>query len=169
MKPNSPKSTALLKHYVEKSGDLYRFDEIPSEWQDWIVKAIGKRPGIHRDLNPYNSNIFDLRNSLGHFDVKVTLLTTGKAKYEILDVYQFGFIPNDKTQKGRHGFPLGELSEVQLKAARALLPSTDYHNPGGFNERWEIKAIGKETMILIPQQVLAEQGKPFKVEGSFER
>src|SRR5919108_5333661 len=37
LKQESPVSTALLKHYVEGSGDRYVIDPIPTEWQDWIV------------------------------------------------------------------------------------------------------------------------------------
>ncbi|NJD06635.1 MAG: hypothetical protein FIA97_09075 [Methylococcaceae bacterium] len=168
-KPDSPVSTALLKHYVEGSGEPYELEAVPAPWQDWIVKATGERPGLHRDLNPYNSGLFDLRNSLGHFDVNVTANADNSKSYAITDTYQFGFKANDKAQQGRHGFPLGSLNEWELAALRRLLPDGEYNNPGGFRESWEIKTLGKETVLLIPQQFLARQGKAFKVSGGFSR
>lgn len=169
IKQDSPISTDLLKHYVKRSGATYTIDPVPSEWQDWIVKSVGKRRGKISSVSPYNSGLFDLRNSLGHFDLKVTEVGKGKIQYDISDVYQFGHTPNDKNQRGRHGFPLGTLSETQIAMIRKLLPDGTYHNPGGFDERWEIKVIGKETTLLIPQQFLSEQGVPFEVRGAFIR
>lgn len=169
VKQASPFSTRLLKHYVERSGDTLDLGDIPVEWQDWIVKTTRGRAGKHRDLNPYNSGLFDLRNSLGHFDVDVQPGQGTKKLYVISDTYQFGFTPNDKQQKGRHGFPVGRPSEWQLAAVKKLLPTAQYQNPGGFKERWEIRTSGKETILMIPQQYLAEQGKQFVVTGRFER
>jgi hypothetical protein len=168
-KPDSPVSTALLKHYVEGSGAPYVLENIPAPWQDWIVQVTGGRPGLHRDLNPYDSNLFDLRNSLGHFDVNVTVNGDNSKSYAITDTYQFGFIANDKAQRGRHGFPLGALNDWELAALRRLLPEQQYANPGGFQETWEIKTLGKETVLLIPQQFLARQGKAFEISGRFSR
>jgi len=169
LKPDSPYSIALLRHYVEGTGDQYDLGKIPKEWQDWIVKTTKAKPGRHADLNPYNSGIYDLRNSLGHFDVVITERKGSRPNiYEIQDTYEFGFIKNDRSQKGRHGFPLGEPSDSKLRVLRSLLPTKEYQNPGGFKERWEIKKIGRETILYIPQEVLATVGKPFKVRGKFE-
>ncbi len=169
-KPDSPYSTALLRHYVEGSGETYQLKEIPQPWQDWIVKVTKGKPGRHPNLDPYNSGLFDLRNSLGHFDVVVKKDRGSNLKtYHLSDTYQFGFKKNDRRQRGRHGFPCGDLDEGAIQAIRRLLPSGEYQNPGGFKERWEIKKVGKETILFIPQQFLAENGKPFKVEGSFTR
>jgi hypothetical protein len=169
MKQASPFSTALLKHYVERSGEPYRLDGIPKEWEDWIIKATGSRVGKHRGLDPYNSGLYDLRNSLGHFDVTVKIYTDATKTYEISDKYEFGYFANDKSQKGRHGFPLGVMSEWKLESARRMLPQTEYFNPGGFKEKWEIRTLGKETILFIPHQFLMEQGKAFSVTGSFIR
>ena len=169
VKQASPFSTALLKHYVERSGAVYSLEGIPAEWQDWIVKATGGRLGKHLELNPYNSGLFDLRNSLGHFDVEVKAGSGAKKTYVISDVYQFGYTKNDKFQRGRLGFPIGNPSSWQLEAAKKLLPRGEYANPGGFKEKWEIRTSGKETILLIPQQYLEQQGKPFPVTGDFER
>jgi hypothetical protein len=64
-------------------------------------------------LDPYNS---------GHFDVIVKLISDNTETYEISDNYEFGYIANDKSQKGRHVFPLGVISEWKLENARRLLP-----------------------------------------------
>jgi hypothetical protein len=167
VKTASPVSTALLKHYVERSGDPYPLGDIPGPWQDWIVGATHGRS--HKNLDPYNAGLYDLRNSLGHFDVEVTSNGDGTKTYLISDTYEFTYIKHDKAQRGRHGFPLGDLSPRELAIVRALLPSDTYKNPGGFRERWEIKVIGKDKILFIPQQYLAGQGKPFKVTGSFIR
>jgi hypothetical protein len=168
-KQASPVSTTLLKHYVERSGVPYILDPIPEEWQEWIVETTKGRPGKHRDLSPYNSGLYDLRNSLGHFDVEVQRNPDGTKTYLISDVYQFGAKKKDKAQRGRHGFPLGRLSPWQIDAIKRLLPEDEYKNPGGFKERWEVRTAGKETILFIPQQYLAEQGKPFEVTGTFAR
>jgi hypothetical protein len=168
-KAQSPISTALLKHYVERSGRLYTIDPIPEAWQDWIVRTVGRRVGRHCDLNPYNSGLYDLRNSLGHFDVDVSTTTGDRRLYAIFDNYHFGWTKNDKRKRGRHGFPLSALSEWQIETAKMLLPDDEHLNPGGFTERWEIKKTGKETVLYIPQQVLANQGEPFEVRGRFVR
>ncbi len=168
-KPDSPYSTAMLKHYVESSGELYEIKDVPKEWQDWIVKVTHGKLGVHKSLSPYNSGIYDLRNSLGHFDVTVTTNKNGTKTYTITDTYGFGYAKHDKNQTGRHGFPLGKPSPTTLRIIKMLLPSQEYVNPGGFKEHWEAKQIGKDTYLLIPQQFLAEQGKPFPVKGVFKR
>jgi len=169
-KQSSPFSTALLKHYVERSGDAYTLATIPGAWQAWIIKATGGRPGMHRNLNPYNSGLYDLRNSLGHFDVEVKINNDGTKTYAISkDSYHFGFIPNDKTQRGRHGFPLGNLGEWETATIRDYLPQNEYMNPGGFKERWEIETVNNETILFIPQKFHAKKGTLFKVTGSFTR
>jgi hypothetical protein len=169
VKQDSPWSTVLLRHYVEGSGDPYTIDPIPTEWQDWIVKMTHGRPGSYADVNPYNSGLFDLRNSLGHFKLVVTRVHGGKTRYSISDTYEFGFKKKDKSQTGRHGFPIGDLSDSELQIARRLLPAGKYRNPGGFDETWEIRRVGKETILFIPQQFLEEQGTKFPVAGEFER
>ncbi len=169
LKPDSPYSVALLKHYVEASGDPYELKDIPKDWQDWIVKATAGKIGLHRELSPYNSGIFDLRNSLGHFDVNVKLNQDGTKSYAITKFYQFGFKKHDKAQTGRHGFPLGSHDSSKVDLLRKLLPTKQYLNPGGFKEGWEIRQQGKETILFIPQQVLVKEGKPYWVSGTFRR
>ena len=168
-KESSPFSTALLRHYVDRSGEPYALEDIPEEWQDWIAKATHGRVGAHKDLNPYNSGLYDLRNSLGHFRVDVEANKDGTKTDSISDTYEFGFIKHDRAQRGRHGFPLGDLGPWQRDRLRGLLPSDVYSNPGGFKERWELKTVGKETILFIPQQYLARQGKAFRVTGRFVR
>jgi len=167
VKPDSPYSTALLKHYVEGSGEPYELKKIPGEWQDWIVKTTRAKTGVYKELDPYNSGLYDLRNSLGHFDVTVAERTDKRKEYTITDTYCFGYMENDKYQKGRHGFPLGQLDDKKIELLRKLLPKTEYQNPGGFKEHWEIKKVGKDTIIYIPQQFLVSQGKEFQITGKF--
>jgi hypothetical protein len=170
LKPDSPCSTRLLRHYVEGSGEPYELVDIPEQWQKWIVAATKAKPGRHPNLNPYNSGIYDLRNSLGHFDVIVTEQEDSRIRvYEIEKVYEFGFKHHDRDQRGRHGFPLGQLNETTIHLLEFVLPSAQHWNPGGFRERWEVTKAGKESILHIPQSVLAQQGKPFKVHGKFLR
>ena len=170
LKPDSPYSTRLLRHYVEGSGEPFELVDIPEPWQKWIVTATKAKPGRHSNLNPYNSGLYDLRNSLGHFDVIVTRQENSKIKiYEIVDVYEFGFIPHDRNQRGRHGFPLGQLNDTTIHMLEFVLPTAQHRNPGGFKERWEVTKSGKETILYIPQSVLAQEGKSFKVHGKFLR
>jgi len=169
IKPNSPFSTALLKHYLKRSGtqlNLADVAEIPIEWKDFIVKTTKGQMGSH-NITPYNSGIFDLRNSLGHFDVKVTMAPNNGTHYAISDYYAFGFFKNDSAKKGRHGFPLGNIQKDQISLLRALLPDENYCNPGGFYESWEVRETGSETILYIPQAYLANVGKSYYVVGSF--
>jgi hypothetical protein len=166
-KPDAPYSFELLKHYAEGSGSPYQIKSVPEQWQTWIVKATHAKPGEHKSLDPYNSGIYDLTNSLGHFDVTVTNNREGGKVFQISKFYEFSFKKNDREQKGRHGFPLGDLNEITLELVRVLLPSKEYRNPGGFTEHWEVKKIGKRTFLLIPQQFLSEEGTPFSVKGEF--
>jgi hypothetical protein len=167
VKPDSPYTISLLRHYVEGSGAAYDLGEIPEDWQNWIIKATKGKPGKHSNLNPYNSGIFDLRHALGHFDVIVTVQKDDSRLYEIQDTYQFGFTPHDRDQRGRHGFALGQLDENTIHVIEFVLPADEHRNPGGFKEKWEVKKVGKENILYIPQEVLAQNGKPFKVSGKF--
>lgn len=167
LKSDTPRSAEVLKHYVEGSGEPYELKDIPPEWQDWIVKQTGGRPGVHKELSPYNAGIMDLRNSLGHFDVRVTRNADGSKTYEIADEYVFGYKENDTKQEGRHGFPVSESQRAMVLDVG--LPTGTWKNPGGFEEGFEIKQVGKEYILYVPQQVLAENGKPFDVKGGFTR
>lgn len=170
LKPDSPFSTRLLRHYVEATGEPYELGEIPEEWQVWIAGVTRARPGRHRSLNPYNSGLYDLRNSLGHFDVVITRQKDSKRTvYDIEDVYEFGYLRGDRNQRGRHGFPLGELGDSTRRMLEMMLPEAEYRNPGGFTEKWEMRSVGKETILYIPQEVLASEGRPFQVHGRFVR
>ena len=165
----APVSAEMLRHYVEGSGEPYVLVEVPESWQVWIAKHTGGRAGHHDDVNPYNSGLMDLRNSFGHFQVDITANSDGTKTYVMSDVYEFTYIRKDRQQRGRHGFPLGNMTETKMSMVRSLLPTAEHWNPGGFKERWEIKRIGKETFLMVPQEVLAQNGKPFKSGGSFRR
>ena len=165
--PQATATLGMLKHYVEGTGSLYTIEEVPDEWKRWIVSATRGRPGTF-NLNPYNAGIFDLRHSLGHFNVTVKRNSSGTATYTITDRYQFGFRPNDKWQQGRHGFTLPGVSDGRISAIQSLLPTGHYQNPGGFKERFEIRRVGKEAVLFVPHEFLAKNGKPFDVRGEFE-
>jgi hypothetical protein len=165
-KPDSPYSTRLLKHYVEGSGELYTLRDIPREWQEWIIRKYGTSPGYY-NVDPYNVGLYDLQNSLGHFDLTIRRNADGTKTYTLRDMYEFGFRKGDK--KKRHGFPLGDLDRRTIGLINRLLPEEEYTNPGGFRERWEIRRVGRQNILFIPQEFLAKQGKPFPVRGSFTR
>jgi hypothetical protein len=166
-KDGTPQSVEFLKHYVEGSGEPYELKEVPSAWQDWIVKQTGGKPGVYKELSPYNAGILDLRNTLGHFEVSVIRNPDGSKTYQISDRYEFGFKRNDTKQESRHGFPVDESERRLLE--KVPWPTGTYRNPGGFAERFEFKQVGKETVFYVPWQVLNDHGKPFDVKGSFAR
>jgi len=170
-----PFATALLRHYVEGSGEPYDLSQvgpIPTESQEWIVKATGAKIGRHH-LDPYHGKpvIPDLKNSLGHFDVIVAERKGFTVKtYEIeKNPYHFGWKTNDMHRTSQHGFELPPLSDDELKDIKALLPTEKYVNPGGFSEGFEIRKVHGKWTVYVPQEVAAQAGKPFKVCGRFER
>jgi hypothetical protein len=166
-KEKSPFTTALLRHYVEASGDPVSLANIPTAWQDFIVKKTHAKPGRYKDVSGYDVGLYDLQNSLGHFDVDVTPMGGRENLYAITDTYAFGFKRGDHL--ARHGFPLQNLSDTSINLLRKILPDDIYWNPGGFQEKWEIRRGKKETILFIPQQFLAENGASFDVRGSFRR
>lgn len=172
MSPDAPFTVALFKHYVEGSKtkiNLSDLGETPKTWRDFIVKETGGREGKY-NINPYNSGIFDLTYSIGHFDVTVTKISATQNRYEISDFYVFGNkIKNDIHQKGRHGFPvpLENLSDDVLSIINDILPEETYCNPGGFLERFELRRVQSKITLFIPQKILAKIGKPYEVIGSF--
>jgi hypothetical protein len=170
-----PYSTALMKYYVQGSGDpfdLNKMGPIPSDWQVWIEKQTGGKVGKH-SLNPYNAKPFmpDLKNSLGHFDVVIGATPSSSVKtYRIQkDSYKFGFKPHDTHHTGQHGFELPFMTDSEATNLRGLLPTRRYHNPGGFSEMFELKKVHGKWTLHIPQQVLANVGTPFPVYGEFKR
>jgi len=165
-KQKSPISTALIRHYVEGSGEPVSLAEVPKEWQDLVVRQTHGRPGKYRGLSSYDQGVYDMQNAFGHFDVDVTRMGKGENLYSISDYYVFGYKKNDR--QSRHGFPL-DLSERMQSVVKAMLPTETYQNPGGFEEKWEIKKVKKETILFIPQQFLEQNGVPFEVRASFRR
>ena len=170
-----PYSTALMKYYVQGNGekfDLNQMGPIPDEWQVWIAKQTGGKVGKH-SLNPYNAKPFmpDLKNSLGHFDVVISATQGSSVKTYRVEkaLYKFGFKPHDTHHLGQHGFELPYMSDSEAKNLEDLLPTEKYHNPGGFSEKFELKKKMNRWTLYIPQQVLASVGKPFPVQGEFQR
>jgi hypothetical protein len=176
-KVDQPFATALLRHYVEGTGeplDLNEIGTIPEDWQAWIVKETNGKPLRKAlSLSPYNAKppIPDLKNSLGHFDVVVTAKKRTRVKiYDIeKNPYYFAFKPHDTSRTGQHGFELRSLSDDDIRQIQAWLPTRQYMNPGGFEEGFEIRRVGGVWTLFVPYQVLVETGKPFRVYGKFER
>lgn len=165
----TPIEVSLFEHYIDGTGSQYDLKVIPETWQDWIVKTTKGKPGKYKDLNPYGAGIYDLQHGLGHFDCDVVVAGHQKT-YLISDYYQFGFKEHDRRELGRHGFVIPDsVSKESVDRLKSLLPSVSYHNPGGFDERWEIKKAGRDTVLFIPQQFLVENGTPFPVRGKFTR
>lgn len=165
-KKNSPLSTALIRHYVEGSGEPVSLADVPKDWQDLVVRQTHGRAGKYRGLSSYDQGVYDMQNALGHFDVDVTPMGNGENLYSISDYYVFGYKKNDR--QSRHGFPL-DLSERMQSIVKSMLPTQTYQNPGGFEEKWEIKKVKNETILFIPQQFLEQNGVPFEVRASFRR
>ncbi len=99
----------------------------------------------------------------------MTKTPTTQNRYETSDFYVFGYKKNDTHQKGQHGFPvpLDNFPDDELSIMNDLLPEETYCNPGGFPEKWEIRRVKSKTVLIIPQEFLANYGAPFKVFGSF--
>ncbi len=166
-KQESPFASDFFTHYLAGRGDSLKVD-IPGEWKDWIISEVGDKTGTFR-LNPYDSEIFDLKNSLGYFDVEVLENEDGSKIFKLHDKYEFAFAKNDLSEKGRHGFSVGELDEETIKKLNEkFLPKRTFANPGGFEERFEIKTIGDKTYFFIPQEWLDENGYPYTIEGEFK-
>jgi hypothetical protein len=178
-----PIPTALLRHYVGGSGepyDLNQLGNIPEEWQTWIVNATRARPGSHPHINGENAQkagLDDLSDSLGHFTVVVAEKECSSARiYEIKkegkERYQFGFTPNDRARKGRHGFRF-HLSDAAVAFIRAHLMPTRKYDYGHFknDEQFEISEtdVKGRYEIRVAWYVLVRAGKPFNVYGRFER
>ena len=173
------RNALLLFHHgfrIEFSGEPIDLGkdvaEIPDEWQSWIESQTGGAPGYYSGLNPYNSGITDLRNSLGHFNVSVFSTHGVTRRYLMSDFYQFGFVPDDVKQTARHGFPIdsfGAAGQDRIQKLVSYLSEKEYVNPGGFTERFEVKKVSGEMILYVPQAVLASKGVPFTVRGWFSR
>lgn len=167
-KERSPYAAEFFNHYLSGGGSDVNTD-FPQEWQDWVIAQTRGRPAGTYELSPYDSGIYDLRNTMGHFKVTVRQEQDGTRTYDCTDIYDFGYYSQDRSQRGRHGFGLGNLADGTVSTLNRFLPSTEYQNPGGFTERVEIKTLGGETYLLIPRELLRQQGTPFNVRSTFRR
>jgi RHS repeat-associated protein len=158
-------ASKLFQHYVQGTGTPYQLSEIPRQWQDWIVRDTHGKPGLHH-MNPYDKGMYDLQNTLGHFDVNVVKNKDGSKTYNLSDYYDF---PAPSSERERHGFGVSDLKGWKLFAVMGMLPWTVYQATTGLRERWEIKKVGKEMVLFIPQPWLKSQGRSFRVKGGFLR
>lgn len=157
------KAIDFLKHYVYGRGEPYQLD-VPPDWQKAIADRY-RRPGIFRNVSPYNWGMKDIQNALGHFDLKVVSNPDRSLTYFISDEYKF---PAPVSQRERHGFQLPGLTDERVKFAQQyLLPTAEYRTRQGFKEKWELRKVNKEWTLFIPQPFLDDYGVNFKVNGSF--
>ncbi len=157
-------SAALLRHYLEGTEEEYKLSPVPEDWQRWIVQDINARPVQDwYEMNPYNTGLYDLRNSLGKFYVQVRRSPAGST-YIIHNPYAFGFVKGQ-----RHGFPLGHLSDENIELIRKHMPSIEFNDPTGGTERFEIRRLDSENTLLVPWLALNIVGKAFRVKGEFKR
>jgi hypothetical protein len=160
-------SVKFLDHYVTGRGEPLKFD-VPKEWQQRIAQLYPK-PGIYKNVSSYEWGIRDLKNALGHFHLKVRLNNDGSKQYVITDRYQFSYKPNDKFQRGRHGFELPGLDSQRAERIRKLLPDTEYQNPGGFKEKFELRKVSGKWTLYLPWQFLVDWGVDFDLRGEFSK
>jgi RHS repeat-associated protein len=155
----------FLKHYTTGRGEDLDFS-VPEAWQKKISEKF-KKPGIYKEVDPYEWGLYDLRNTLGHFDLEVKKNVDGGLRYIVTDRYTFGYKEHDKNQTGRHGFQVPGLSDQKAEIIQKLLPDDIYDNPGGFKEKFELKKVRNDWTLLIPQQFLADWGVDFNARGEF--
>ena len=162
-------SADLMRHYMSGRGAEYEL-EVPQEWIDKIAQ-VHRKPGTFKDVSSYAWGIPDMKNSLGHFDLTVTPVAGGSMLYEIHDKYWFPYKPNDKKQTGRHGFEVDFFGALPVEAQKTINDSLaalgTWHNPGGFDEKFEVVKLSGKWTFLIPQQWLADSGVNFDVHAVF--
>ena len=177
----SPIAVRLLGRYVLGGVNDGAFDlgMIPLQWQQWIIgeaKRAKAVPGKERIVSGYTAKgrptpPHDLTHALGHFRVTVTPVANGKRLYEIRDHYHFGYDCSAKNQSlKQHGFQLPHsLTAEKREELGRMLPTLTYHNPCGYPEQFELRRKANQWELIIPWQVLHDNGKPFDVIGRFTR
>ena len=177
----APISVLLLERYVSDFGEWADFDlgPIPIDWQHWIVAEATRakvRLGQEHTVSGYAHKgrptpPYDLTYALGTFRITVSAAPNRRRLYEIRDRYEFGF---DLTKKdpstNQHGFKLPDMSEEKRKELESWLPTRRYQHPCGFQEGFEVRRRSdKGWELIIPWQVLQDNGRPFNVVGRFIR
>jgi hypothetical protein len=158
VKSDAPNTIKLFKHYLCSEGERLELDPVPLSWQEEIIKRYGGRQGKSK-VDPYNWGVFDLQNSLGHFDLTIHLEPDGSRTYLVEDYYHFPYT-NDKGKPIRHGFEIDAQSAQRLKN---WLPTRVYRR----NQKFEIVKLGTKTYLYLPTEWLQKNGTPFTVCGAF--
>ena len=158
VKSDAPSTIRFFKHYLSEEGEDLDLDPVPPLWQDEIGKRYKGRSGKLK-VNPYNWGVFDIQNTLGHFDLMITREKDGSTSYEIEDYYQFPY-KDDAGKIIRHGF---EVDAEQAQTLRSRLPTRVYK----YDQKFEIVKLGKKTYFYLPTEWLQQNGTAFKVKGKF--
>jgi hypothetical protein len=171
---DAPLSVRLLQHYVEGSSTPYVLDEVPLDWQEWILKDVHRRK--LREGGPYEMKAYhhqapyDLRHTFGTFQLRFGPSIAGKTWYAVSDTYKFDYDCSKRDpQSNRHGFLLRGWRGDKVQQLREHLPTRVYKHKCGFSERFVVERQKEGYFLLIPQAVLAELGTKFEVTGEFSR
>ena len=161
-------SSAFLKHYMSGRGADYEF-EMPATWQETIASKY-KKKGSFKDVNAYNWGIPDMKNSLGHFDLKVEEIAGGGKLYTVTDKYHFPATVG-KGKAVFHGFEVDFFGMLPVQAQKTindgLAELGTWKHPSGKLEKFEIVPLGGKWTFVIPQQWLIDSGVDFHVHSSF--
>jgi len=169
-KQTKPDAFALFSHYFGANGKPYEFKEIPTHWQDWIVKQLKDKKDGKYPLSPYNTGPPDLVPALGGFNVEVIKNSDGTRTYKISDTYNFDFTPDEIKKKTRHGINVDWSPRTIRYMNKFLATLGEYDYPDGkMKEKFEIKKQPNGNTLFLPQKYLIDNGVPFQVKGEFTR
>ena len=171
---DAPLSTKLLQRYVEGEATPYVLDEVPLDWQEWILKDIRRRrlkEGGPYEMRAYHHQApYDLRHTLGTFQLRFGPAITGRVWYRLTDTYKFDYDCSKRDpQSNRHGLLLKGWKKERIDTLREHLPTGAYKHKCGFTERFAVERQKEGHFLLIPQVVLADLGREFPVRGEFTR
>jgi hypothetical protein len=160
VKSDAPNTIDFFKRYLGGTGERYTLDPVPLAWQEEIEKRYrDKAPGRYL-VNPYKWGVYDLQNSLGHFELTIVRNADGSRTYTLDDVYEFPYFDDDGKLIS-HGFG----ADPKLEGlASGLLPATTYK----YGQRFEFKTLGKTRYLLLPTEWLQTNGTRFAVHGQFD-
>ena len=158
VKSDAPTTITFFKHYLCGRGERLELDPVPLPWQEEISKHCEGRQGKFK-VNPYNWGVFDMQNSLGHFDLTARSEADGSKTYLIEDYYCFPYT-DERGKLIRHGFEIDSQAAQRLKN---WLPTRTYQR----KQKFEIAKLGKKTYLYLPTEWLQSNGTPFAVRGEF--
>jgi hypothetical protein len=163
-----PMSRMFLKHYLTGEGAPLRYTP-PDAVQADIRKRFAK-PGSYRDISPYSWGNPDIRNGLGHFNLEVVDLGSGRLRYYITDRYVFP----DRDEAGKqveHGFQVGRMTKEQAAERNKQLGRLgEFRRESGAVEQFRLQRAKGEPdyTLLLPQRWLVDHGVDFESLGVFD-